>query len=127
MIVKNVATLDDLERALHSVNARFDGNVRMIATLVNNNQDWKVDLKVFDCHGSGAPFRTRATSQACWHVYGFFFDALPEYAVIVVQGRKVRPNDPWHDWKLSQYRYPFYASQACDCGPVHVGKTVVMD
>jgi hypothetical protein len=56
-------------------------------------------------------------STACWHVHGYFMDALPSSAIIRI-GREAtphRPGDPWLDFDRGSQAFPFMASEACEC------------
>jgi len=87
-----------------------------------------VTLRVKDSHGKGAKLsypnpstgRQRHLINACWHVHGYFFEALLEInenIVIKTAGRTVDKNGGnWHDWNIGSMMYPMYYSEACDCG-----------
>ena len=126
MIIRGI-TLADLETAVRDVNGRFDNNITMPFEDLGKGR-FKVFLQVLNSRGPGAHTGMmenkdgsfRATKHACWHVHGFFFDALPEQAVITAMGRKLRPNDPWHDWKRREMGYPNWESQMCECDYVSI-------
>jgi len=121
MIIRNV-TRQDLEKALETVTARYDGNViwnRAPEPLNARGTAWRCTLRVKDSHGPGArlspSYQRRHTVAACWHAHGVFFDALPAQAVIVTGSTKTRPGAPWHDWNAGSYLSPAYMSELCEC------------
>jgi len=131
MLIRNVSR-EDLEKALISVNVMYSDNVEW-----NNFQhegpsrgggsNYRVTLKVKDSRGPGARYgfvRTasgnrRRTTSACWHVHGFFFDALlsvnPNAVIMSRQKRIDRYGGNWEDANIGSGFDPLLFSDACDC------------
>ncbi len=135
MKIKNV-TRADLDAALEKVNEKFGGNVTYKRIERTGNNRYQVTLTVKDSRGPGGrlgfpDYRTgkqRRIAAACWHVYGTFFDALPEwvsYCAPVVEGwngnrenvvyRWRKPGDEWVDRNIGSVFAPLYYSEACNC------------
>ncbi len=109
---------DELEGALTVVNEKFGGNV-VWNRIDNTNRGFLVTLRVKDSKGPGARrgFSGQRMINACWHVHGTFFDALPKDAVVLVGGgQKIHPGDVWQDRNIGSVVLPLYFSEACDCG-----------
>ena len=116
MLAKNVSQYD-LEQALEKVNQQFDGNIRFREIRPAGN-NIRFTLTVKNSKGKGGKYnwkKERRVAAACWHVHGHFFDALPEGAVIIANGNKIRPGDEWQDYNVGSMFYPAYASELCDC------------
>jgi hypothetical protein len=107
MIIKNVNENDLLE-ALKRVNTyfprmRFSYDTPELVSLYLHK--WKVRLQTrwAGCPGTLLGVNGRKRMKfACWHSTGLFLDALPKEAVIYANGRKIRPGEPWKDWKRGQ-------------------------
>jgi len=127
MIIK--ATRQELEQALVMVNKRYDGNViwNNFESLNQSGTRFRVTLRVKDSHGKGAKLghphyktgNSRHLINACWHIHGYFFEALleinPEIS-IKSAGRTVDKNGGnWVDWDIGSMMYPRYFSEACEC------------
>ena len=126
MIAKNV-TMEDLQKALASVNSRYQGNIKF-KTLEHKGNRISFTLTVID---SKAPGHRRTPSgkrlaAACFHVHGHLFEELfrisPE-AGILSSGSLANPQKPkwitkaggnWQDWQMGGYP-PMMVSRACDC------------
>ncbi len=89
-------------RALGKINKRYNGNIsfaRMTVLLIrsHNKETINFTLKVDDNHGQGARVyrrfgKIKRTHRACWHVHGYFFEALFEVcpeAVVISAGKKI--------------------------------------
>jgi hypothetical protein len=109
-------TENDLLNALDSVNKRFNGNI-IFNRFERNGRGFNVTLRVQSSKEAGHRIghSGRRMVSACWHVHGYFFDALPFSAIIKSSGRDVRPGDRWHDWNIGSVVEPLYYSQACEC------------
>lgn len=115
----------EIETALQTVNAEFDGNVgfkKFEELNRKRTEAYRVTLTVRDSHGTGARTSadgSRAIAAACWHVHGTFIDALPEQAEIITSTRSERtikrPGDRWEDWNIGSVYNPCMYSEACRC------------
>jgi hypothetical protein len=125
MLVRNVDQ-GDLDNALASVNEVFSGNVRFRRCDREGNSrgggsTYRVTLTVNDSSAPGSRRSVgynagRRIAAACWHVYGMYFDSLPDQAVIVVSGQSPsKPGDPWVDRNIGSMMYPVRYSEACLC------------
>ena len=112
--------------ALAEVNERFGSNIEFLRfdPVGYNGSTFNVRLKVKNSNEAGTLFSAtmtrkdgepRRTSSACWHVHGYFFDALNPEAVIRTAGLKVRPGDEWNDFNAGSLFYPCMQSERCDC------------
>ncbi len=137
-------TREALEKALAAVNKRYAGNIifNRLDSASGTGTSFNFTLRCKDSkalghrrgfptfQGSGkAPGGTkrRRLPSACWHVHGYFFDALlaetPE-AVIVTSGSLANPlpenkitieSGNWQDWDIGSQMNPYMMSEACDC------------
>lgn len=125
MIVSN-CTKKDIDLALDHIKQRFNGNVRLnnYQQLSNTGLRHRVTLRVNDSHGGGANLsrhmeqfghKARHTTSACWHVHGYFFDALPHGTKIYSRGKLTMAGDMWDDFSVGSIAYPMYASDSCEC------------
>ena len=129
MLVKN-CTVTQLEEALTRVNERFEGNVVWKRSPEYYGQQIRFTLTVKSSKGPGG--RLSRTGQrlcaACWHVHGYFFDALLEIepnAVIKTalqnrSGRLIYKDKSgvvgnWFDCNIGSLYYPLMYSEACNC------------
>ena len=121
MIISKV-TREELGCALLAVNGRFRGNVKWFAELRTiSGTQWSLRLAVKNNKGPGSRFsannwgKTRRTSSACWHVHGYFFDMLPEGAVVWTYGQK-REQGQWDDFQYGGgLDNPQMISELCEC------------
>lgn len=115
-----------IEDALAEVNEIYDGNIEFARFDAANAKGtiFNVRLKVKDSSKTGTLFSAfltrkdgemRRTSSACWHVHGYFHDALNPEAIIYSAGQRKRPGDPWVDWNAGSMIYPTMQSYRCDC------------
>lgn len=135
MIVSNVK-FADLEKALAATNVKFKNNVRFkdgprfightrsgadkysLTLTVNRTRD---DRQPGQKRGPIAPgvvvHTGKIVAAACWHVHGYFMDALPPEASIRIGREKEphKPGDPWQDYTVGFQVFPLYASEACNC------------
>jgi hypothetical protein len=65
---------------------------------------------------------SKRRAAACWHVYGYFVDALPADCVIYTDVRTItgrpaqrKPGEPWYDFQAGPEAAPFLASECCEC------------
>ncbi len=122
MEIHNVTTTD-IVTALETVNKRFDGNVCLANGIIgagkkrDGTNKWRLRLRVADSKEPGhrRGFKGQRMVAACWHVHGYFFDALPQHAVIKANGLTIRPGDPWQDRNIGSIINPLNYSEACDC------------
>ena len=118
--------MSDIKTALEKTSTMFDGNVKgtyeLKTSLKDGRTDWLVRLSVHNSRGEGSAVSHsgRRTSSACWHVWGTFFENLPNGTVVYTRLKDapfvtVGQDDLWNDYKVgSVYSYT-YASQLCDC------------
>jgi hypothetical protein len=122
-------TQEDLQKALEIVNKQYAGNI-MFNRLEGNTFTLKVKDSKAPGHRlgfahpnwadkKGNPYKQRRLASACWHVHGYFFDALftinPK-AVIRSQGNKITKYEGnWQDKNIGSEMYPMYFSEACEC------------
>ena len=129
MKVKNTTTTT-MRDALKLVNKCYDGNI-VFKTLESVGRQLSFTLTVNDSGGKGARHSTypnakgnyRRIAAACWHVHGYFFEALLELnpnAVIRSSG----PDGPividvdggnWQDRNIGSMMQPMLYSEACYC------------
>lgn len=122
MLIKG-ATQEQLTKALETVNKRFDGNIQFnrfdhAGRTRDGKEKFNVTLRVESSKGKGARRSQnghRRMINACWHVHGFFFDALPKGTEIKSGPYNLHPGDPWHDRNIGSQIEPLYYSEACDC------------
>jgi len=127
MIARN-CSMEDLRKALESVNTRYQGNIKF-KTLKPRGNRISFTLTVID---SKAPGHRRTPSGkrmpfACWHATGHFMDALFEIqpaAGVYSSGSLANPRfghwitkdgGNWEDWGIGPVMNPVMVSQACDC------------
>ena len=116
------ATVEDLQKALESVNKKYNGNV-----IFNRLEAKRFTLKVKSSREAGAKLGyqvnkrgdRRKTTSACWHVHGDFFEALfevnPQAVVYAGQKRITAEGGNWQDWNIGSIMSPLYFSEACEC------------
>lgn len=118
MKIRNV-TEAELLKALKKVNAKFDQNVifNNIRCDTQNGKTWTVTLRVTSSKKAGhrIGFSGRRLINACWHVHGTFFNALPEQSLIKTGNKTKQPGDDWEDWNIGSEMQPLMFSDACEC------------
>ena len=122
MIARN-CTMGDMERALDSINDKYQGNVEW-KTLTQKGKNIDFTLKVRDSHKPGhrRGFQGQRSVAACWHVHGDFFDALiklnPQAEIVSRSVSTVinRFGGNWQDKNIGSMMNPLLFSEACDCG-----------
>lgn len=138
MIARNCSK-EDLQLALASVNTRFADNV-IFKRLDPNGHGWSFTLTVRSTRGrdraplagvrkSASYFNSeRLISAACWHVHGYFFDALfviaPDARIFSSFYRRsashgfhewITRDTPWKDGQIGSAMCPIMYSEACTC------------
>jgi len=127
------ATKEELERALELVNERYDGNIRWNRQPETKGSRTRFTLRVNSARGPGARrglSTGRHLSSACWHVHGYFFEALfkvnpsawVESNCGTIDGAKRITIDGgnWRD-RVAGQKYngrefiPLHFSMACEC------------
>jgi hypothetical protein len=113
--------------ALAKVNERYAGNIKFkrfdtLGAMKNGLGRFRVTLTVVDSHGPGASYdqyKGRHISAACWHVHGYFMNALPQGTVIITTAGREKsvkhPGDTWQDWQAGSMMYPIMMSERCRC------------
>jgi hypothetical protein len=120
MVTIRNATCQDIDKAIYETSRKFDGNV-IPNRFEQKGKNFFVTLKVKDSHGKGARrgYTGRAMVQACWHVYGTFFDELfaANPAIVVVSlGKKITATGGnWVDTDVGSIMVPLKYSQMCEC------------
>jgi hypothetical protein len=132
MVTIRNATKDQINIAVGKTSEKFDFNVEY-NRFEQKGKNFFVTLKVKDSHGKGArrgfPSRDnpkhmrrlkgRAMIQACWHVYGTFFDELFKEnrdIVVVSLGKKITiSGGNWVDTEVGSIMVPLWYSQMCEC------------
>lgn len=124
MIIKNV-TKEELYEARRMVNEQFENNI-IWNNFRQENRDgtrWRVTLRVESSKKAGhrLSFMGYRMVSACWHVHGYFFEALlkiqPE-AVIKISRQKItidKDGGNWTDFNIGSQMHPLSASDACEC------------
>ena len=132
--MRTTATLETLEAALASVNAKYANNVIWNRTPERKGKQYVFTLRVADskepghrrgfAHPSwyganGKPHKARRLTSACWHVHGEFFNAVwdIEPEAVIRAGALVMRNkaDNWQDRNVGSLLCPQMFSEACDC------------
>jgi len=122
-------TYDQLQEALATVNEMFDNNITFKNCTAANTKEtiWNVSLRAVDSRKAGArrsPGRLgrndRRSIAACWHVHGYFHDALPKNATITTgyynHRTKKHPGDPWVEQNMQiGWGTIRPMSDLCDC------------
>ena len=126
--MKTNATLEELEKAMALVNKRYAGNICFNRGPEKQGKNFLFTLKVKDSNGPGhsigyAHFLTghnpRRLTSACWHVHGYFFEALfkvnPKAIVWSRKNKITSDYGNWEDWNAGSQMYPQYMSEKCEC------------
>jgi hypothetical protein len=113
-------TREAIDIALENTNKKFEDNI-IFNRIEKSGFKFIVTLKVNSSSGSGARrgFTGRKMINACWHVYGVFFDecfALNPSCTIKQCGQKVTPENNWTDINIGSIMRPMMYSDACKCG-----------
>jgi len=132
MVTIRNATKEQIDIATGKTSQAFDFNVEY-NRFEQKGKNFFVTLKVKDSHGKGArrgyPNRENATHmkhlkgkamiQACWHVYGTFFDellAVNNEIIIISLGKKIsKDGGNWVDTDVGSIMVPLKYSQMCEC------------
>jgi hypothetical protein len=126
------ATFQNIQTALENTSRSFDNNVEA-NRFEQKGKNFFVTLKVKDSHGKGArrgfpnrenakhmaTMKGRAMVQACWHVYGTFFDelfAVNKDIIVVSLGKRITAvAGNWEDSDVGSIMVPLKYSQMCEC------------
>ena len=123
-------SIDDLNKALVTVNKQYDGNVTWNREPEKNGRLIRFTLRVKDSKGPGHrltcphPFgdgKQRRLVSACWHVHGNFFEALfqaNDKAVVMTGSDRKRitaEEGNWEDINVGPPIQPWYLSELCEC------------
>ena len=133
MLAKNT-TIEQLEKALQTINQRYDNNVCWNRAPERIGKQLRFTLRVKSSKGRGAKLsysaysNTRRTCSACWHVHGDFFDTLLdiEPSAVISSHVSMRPikiykdsagvvQGNWKDWNIGSLAYPIDYSESCLC------------
>lgn len=135
MIIKN-ATREQMQQALEAINAdRFAGNIGWRRAPEAIGRRFRFTLRAIDSAGKGgrlgAPhaswttrtgkaYKQRRIGQAaCWHVHGYYFEALlklaPEAEISAGLLKINAQGGNWKDRNIGSMVEPFYYSEACEC------------
>lgn len=121
MIISNTEERD-IDKAFKTVDKQFKKNLTVTKeALSGTGKRWRVRLSVKDSRGSGGRigYTGRRVKAACWHVHGYFFEALPLTSKIkagnltIIGGPDGEGN--WQDRNVGSIIQPMYYSEACDC------------
>lgn len=113
----------EIVRALENTNKLFNGNIvfnRFDTIPRRDGYKFEVTLKVKDSKGTGARlgFTGRHMINACWHVYGTFFDEcfkINPACKIKQCGQSVTKDNNWTDKNIGSIMQPLLYSDACEC------------
>lgn len=119
--------MQNCDDALKATSKRFDGNV-VYNRMDRQGKNFYVTLKVANSRGKGARRgysrdgkEGRAMIQACWHVYGVFFDELFKAnpgIIVFAMGKKITTiYGNWQDTDVGSIAHPIKYSQMCKCSP----------
>lgn len=120
MVTIRNATFQNVEQALGNTSQKFDSNV-IFNRMEQKGKNFFVTLRVVDSHkvGSRRGYSGKRMVQACWHVYGVFFDELissNDKIVIVAMGKKIQKGEGnWEDTNVGSLANPRMYSEMCDC------------
>jgi len=120
MVTIRNATKEQIDIATGKTSQAFDFNVEY-NRFEQKGKNFFVTLKVKDSHGKGARrgYSGRAMYQACWHVYGTFFDELiaqNDKIVIVSMSKKISKGaGNWVDSNVGSMANPRMYSEMCEC------------
>ena len=121
-------SIQDLNNALAIVNKRYNNNVSFNREPEQHGKLVRFTLRVKDSKGPGHRLgfrfgnrKQRRMTSACWHVHGYFFEALfevnPSAVVMTGSDRKQITVDGgnWEDRNIGSRAYPMMFSEACEC------------
>jgi len=124
---------NQIQAALNNVNTIFSDNVifnRFDTIPRRDGYKFEVTLKVKDSKAAGSRISHsgRRMINACWHVYGVFFDEcfkLNPACTIKQCGEKVTPSNNWSDRNIGSIMQPLLYSGACDCRAAGIHSKVI--
>jgi hypothetical protein len=131
MIAKNCSA-EDLQAALDKINReRYEGNIKFLRLdgLNQNSTRWRFTLTVHSSKGAGsrltvrhpwAGYKQHRLAAACWHVHGYFFEALfginPGAEISTGRVKSITKQEGnWQDYNIGSMAAPMYFSDACCC------------
>jgi len=116
------ATKVEIENALNIVNEMFEDNITFKSFTSANQKGttWNVSLRAVKSDGPGArlAYSGRRSISACWHVHGYFMDALPSDCKIYsgLYGKSCRhPGEPWQEQRIGSQFMSISMSDLCEC------------
>ena len=119
--MKTTATIDQLDKALKTINSKYDNNIRFKVIKDISSKRVQFTITVNDSKGPGArrSAEGRRIAAACWHVHGELFDSLwaqdPDTLIIAGPLRMTGWQDNWQDRNIGSMYQPLMHSQACEC------------
>jgi hypothetical protein len=123
--MKTNATINELKQALNVINNRFDNNIRFKTLEAVNSKKNTFTLTVNDSRKAGGRISNqgRRIAAACWHVHGYFFEALLKINpnIYIISGGTMRIDKNggnWQDRNIGSNFMPLMYSEACECNPV---------
>lgn len=127
-------TPEEVTGAINATSEVFDYNVipnRFDIYQTRNGYRVEVTLKVKDSNGPGARIghTGRRMINACWHVYGEFFEELMliNPAVSISQcGQLVTKDNNWTDRNIGSSARPLMYSDACKCKKNGIHKAIMI-
>jgi hypothetical protein len=120
MIFKN-CTKNQMIQALAKVNERYANNIRFKQGPDAVGRRLRATLTVVSSRTPGGrrSHTGRRIAAACWHVHGWFFEALfciEPKTVIESYGNRIDAyGGNWQDRNIGSIMYPMNYSEACDC------------
>lgn len=119
-------TVEDLQKALEFINTEYyDNNIVFHSESVLPNKfrlqckEFKKGHRIHRSYSFEGARPDRRSKNACWHVHGYFFDALFDInpnAVIRAGNKKITASEGnWQDWNVGSNMYPVYYSESCNC------------
>jgi hypothetical protein len=126
-----------MNSALDIINQRYDNNIIWNRAPEPVGKKLRFTLRAKNSRGPGAKIsynhvgfggKPRYTTSACWHVHGYFFEALLDInpsAVIQTSIKfKSTPiykdeagtiHNNWQDWNIGSFMYCIPYSTSCGC------------
>ena len=122
MVLIKYASEKEIHRALDLLNKLYKDNIDY-NNFSRKGKHFNVTLRVKDSSEKGARrgFQNRRKMiNACWHVYGDFFDLLMDLnfeIVIISAGEQISyySGTNWQDRNIGSLYEPLMYSQACEC------------
>lgn len=122
-------TENDLNKALKKINKRYKNNIVFNRLEQKHSKTYLVTLKVKDSkkpgHRLGFKYgdgKQRRLINACWHVHGYFFEALleinPDARIKTGTHEINKHGGNWQDRNIGSMVHPLMYSDACECEAV---------